>query len=345
MHILSLCAVSFQSSPLVTVNSHSAQWIETRGQVVFRFEALVNNSLETPLSGVDVGLVYASDTKDLANGEPSDFYGGDPMIRIGESTVAFRLVIAHPIAPKSSARVQWEIEPSQALRDSTIRPRAFVTHLLGYRFAEPPIDLIDTLRETDVAADEWALMESLGLMSLGRTLSEARTNWRKVDSAIKHSTKLLELPLPRAPSQSLVAQWIVRVLLLGVVGGERAVEQLRELKGRQDLKNLDEGFQVLRLARLTESHFESPMAFAFPTEITTFQDLVSYCLERAGSAREEALSPPPELARGVVELNDASEPPITENFTRMGIGLLVGFCLGVLGIVFLNSRKRLNEEQ
>ena len=196
MAMAALCA---NSQPSVTVHSHAAQWVEVDGQSVFRFEATAKNSLDIPLSGIDIGVVYASDEAALESIEPSNLYSDESAIKIGVSTIALRLLISQAIPAQSSSRIRWEIPSFQALQDSPVKPRAFVSHLLGYRFANNPLALMDTLVQNDSAADEWAVMESLGQVPSGRSLFEARESWKEVRGSLDRMTQPFQAKLSLGP--------------------------------------------------------------------------------------------------------------------------------------------------
>ena len=342
-----MAALCASPKPLVSVHSHAAQWVEANGQSVFRFEATARNTLDIPLTGIDIGVVYASDESALESIEPSDLYRDEAAIKIGVSTIALRLFIPQSIPAKSSARIQWEIPSSQALRASAVKPRAFVSHLLGYRFATNPLTLMDTLVQTDSAADEWAVMESLGLVPSGRSLFDARESWKQMRGRLDTLTQLFKTDLPVAPKQAIVSQWVIRVLALGVMGGDRALAVLSDLEKRRDLTHLDEGFQILRLARLTKSIYESPLAFSFPTPTANIRDLLVYA---KGLSAQEFKEVPDEMVPevGQANLGLLEKSSSNSSLNGVGVGLLIGFCLGVMGILLWssrqNSRKGQNEQ-
>jgi len=344
IQIVAAAALSAQPQPSVVMHSHAAQWVEVQGNSLFRFEAMAKNTLDIPLSGIDIGVVYANDESALEVLEPSELYSDVSAIKIGASTVALRLTIFQTIPAKSSVRVRWEIPSSQALLESSIKPRAFVSHLLGYRFASSPLSIMDELLKSDLAADEWSIMESLGRVSLGRSLFEARENWQPTTTALERMTVLFEPTIPLAPEQALVFKWVVRIIALGVMGGEQALEVLTELESRSDLSNLDEGFQVLRLARLTNTVYESPLAFSFPTPTANIRDLLQYAMELCTQEfKEEPEDMPAAVGGANLGLLEKSDPK--PSMKGVGFGLLIGFCLGVIGILLWNSRRKVGKQE
>ena len=131
------------------------------------------------------------------------------------------------------------------------------------------------------------------------------------------------------------------------MGGDKALGILAELENRQDLSHLDEGFQILRLARLTKSVYESPLAFSFPTQTANIRDLLLYAKELStrqfNQVPQEASSVVGRPSGGLLEKSTSNS-----SFDGVGFGLLIGFCLGVIGIMFWssrhNSRKGQNEQ-
>jgi hypothetical protein len=268
----------------VQLRSHSATWEDD----ALHFEVEVANGLPEAVTSLEIGVVYAASREALKGLAPVMLYPPDRRLFSGEGVVAIRERVAVSLGAGESRRIEFQRPLAGKGGVEGGVPAAFVSHLLGYTLKDVSAAGLLRLLNTRAAADEWAACNALGLLSEGLSPGDARRVLREDAAFVATLRALLKTPLPSPPPAETAMRWVFGVLALGAHGGDDAAKLLGELRRREDLALLDEEFHVIRLAGLSRSIFETPLAMTFPESVVTVAELVDFSMKRAGAAFVES---------------------------------------------------------
>jgi len=318
----------------VQLRSHSATWEDD----ALHFEVEAVNGLPEVVTSMEIGVVCAASREALKGLAPVKIYPPERRLFSGEGVVAIRERVAVSLGAGESRRIEFKRPLAGKGGVEGGVPAAFVSHLLGYTLRDVSAAGLLRLLNTRAAADKWAACNALGLLSEGLSPGDARRALREDAAFVTTLRALLKTPLLSPPPAETAMRWVFGVLALGAHGGDEAVKLLWELRRREDLALLDEEFHVIRLAGLSRSVFETPVAMTFPASVVTVAELVEFSMKRAGAAFVES----PVSAVLKREPVAPVEPERAPGWLTWGVALLSGAALvsGVYSYSYSYLKKR-----
>jgi hypothetical protein len=244
---------------------------------VLKLSVLARNTLAVPVDRVTVGLLFAAEQSALAAYDPAVLYRSPPAPPTDVG--AFRRSVETLIEPGADVPLTVEMQ----LGEGYPSPQVFQTHILSYRLAAVKPDLLFELVNTDVPADELAVVETLALAGDASAKRAARERWGSDASLVAGLVLRLRQPVEGTADLETTMAWICAVRALGVVGGPLAAATLQPLLDDSRLPAFDDELQVVRAARAQHSRLEVPLAYAMPPEARRMQDVIAAALSDASS--------------------------------------------------------------
>lgn len=324
--------------------SHSSRRESGVGEEKLSFSVTVTNHLKSEVGEIELGLVYAATAASLKDLDQTRLYSAKERIQTSPGLLALRETIEARLKPGETRTLGFS-RPLSELELNGISLEVFVTHLLGFRLVGASAGELLGLVVSEVAADEWSACEALGGFPGGRTKADARGALRQDPDFVAGLVPGLERTPGRILSTSEVGAWVYGVMALGAHGGPKAIEVLRRLEGKSTLASYDEGIQVLRLARLQNNSFETPLGFVFPGTLTSARQLVAHARDLASAALPEPevrVSPASGEEEPSVESEVASGALIREESVLWGA--FTGGVLGMLAVVVWIRKRRSKRE-
>jgi hypothetical protein len=314
------------AEPLVVLSEPVADIDPTASPPRLRVRVRARSSLDVPVDGVQVGLLFAETPEALQGMDPSRLYRqGAPSPEVG----VVRHAAPIELPPRGVVTAAFDV----AVPVGAPRPAIFVSHVLGYGLADVDAATLFALLGTRAAADEVAAVGAFGLTGDAAARAAARRRWAHKAALRADLAASLLAPIPPRPSQGEAFRRVFAVRALGVLGGPAAVDTLQELQRRPGLEAFDEPLQVLRIARVSGSTLETPLAFAVPETCRRMRDVVDAALADTGALDD--VEPPPVAVAPVPPA--PVEPPWWQEPQAWGV--LVGG--GVAAWLAMRIRRRL----
>jgi hypothetical protein len=283
----SLLAAPAEAAGGVTLEEHHGELDSSAAAPLLRFTVKARNRLSVPVDGVLVGILFAETAAVLEAADPSKLYARGPAggerIGVVKQLVHVRLA-PHALSP---------IELALPVRPGQPEPRAFFTHVLSYGLADADAGLLFQLLETQAPADEAAAVDALALNGDRPARQAARLRWAGKANLLRDLLAEATRAIPERPNEAETFRRVFVVRALGVLGGDAADKALRSLLRDGNLSRFDEPFQVLRIARLMSSEFETPLAFAVPVTAPRLVDLVTVALDDVQGLEQQTPSEEP----------------------------------------------------
>lgn len=340
--LATLLLVAPRAEPLAEAGSIGARVVLSgqRGRADFEanppvlsLSVLARNTLGLPIDRVTVGLLFAAEQSALAEVGPATLYRSPP--KPPADVGAFWREVETQIPPGAEVPLAVEVQLAEGYPD----PRVFSTHILSYRLAAVTSDVLFDLIETEVPADELAVVETLALAGDARAKREARAKWGRDAALTAGLVARLQQPVKGTADLDTTMAWILAVRALGVLGGPAAEATLEELLDDPRLPAFDDELQVVRAARAGHSRLEVPLAYAIPETARRMHDVISAALADASkleAIRAEAGGT--NDSQPIVEKGDAAEAVVPPWFWGAAVGLIVG--VGAAVVLRLVMRRR-----
>ncbi|MEC9464970.1 MAG: hypothetical protein VX834_04245 [Myxococcota bacterium] len=309
----SLGAEGKKPEPAVRIQDARVETQVEQGETRSKLVAVVINELDEAIQGVDLGVIMSPVGTQLSPEELVRIYGGESQARVYQH----RLLVDAEISGKARVLIS---EPLELPEDPDLQLSA---HLLGYRLSTVSELTLLRLLESRVAADEMAVVESLGLRWKG-------TRWlRDKEPSVSMRVALswldkLDADWPLKPSLRDLKQLCVAALAASLDGSEVNRERLRGLSRRRGIAWFDEPLQLLRTARLTSTPLQSPLAFVVPDGPTTMAGLLKAMGE-----------PDFRFEEGLVRQEHTAVPVVTQPKRAAPMAAWIGWLVLVLGLLAL----------
>ena len=160
-------------------------------------------------------------------------------------------------------------------------------------------------------ADEMTLVRELGVLE--RKVKERLTSQdqRTRDRLIEE----LQKEIPDRPDLEFVRQRVMMVLALGRLSSSESDQALEKLLEDPARHRLNEPLQLLRIARLSSTIWESPLAFALRPKVRIFDDVV---LQAQSLSRPVSLSDTGNKNAGEQEAGEDEPPSMMQVLGRGG---------------------------
>ncbi len=290
------------SAARVTLHGHRGELDVSTGTPQLRFELKAQNNLPVPVREIEVGILFAGAEAALKDIDAGKLYQSEA--QAGRQVGALRVHVAVELPAQGEAPVVIH----RPLAAGEPEPRAFRTHVLGYRLAALSAPLLLELLASEVAADEVAVVDTLALAGTAAEKRTARKQWAQTPNLVAALVEQAGADPGSAPSHALTLRRVFAVRALGVLGGEQALSALKGLLRDPRLNAFDEPLQVLRVARVVGSPLETPMAYAVPPHAHRMHDVVAAALDDAVGPRED---PPPAPTRATGDSGHVAAPSQT----------------------------------
>lgn len=301
---MSLCAALAEppaaAAAQVEVTQPRAEWLGGTASPRLKMTLQVANHLPFAVRRLQVGVLYAASPEALRGRDPGALYkhGADTGIGVLHAEVDVQV-------PAQGGTVATFIATTETTAAQSI-PAAYVTHVLGYMLDDADAPTLLRLQGGMVAADAVAACNTLAITGTSEAKRAARQRFGHDAALAQGLIDVVAAPAPPKPSQAETFRRVYAIRALGVLGSEAAGTALRTLAST-DLSAWDEPLQVLRIARISGSPWETPLAYALPDRTRRMVDVVN-------AAVDDAVALPPPLAEldqnvTVAEANAAAPPP------------------------------------
>ena len=289
---------------------------------VLLFNAQATNHLEWPVRALQIGILFAEQRADLSDVDASALYRAGRQVNGKVGVVNQDIAVNLPAQSSAAVHVQIPLD------EHAPRANIFLTHVLGYALADTNAATLLMLLNTRVAADEVAACTTLALT--GDRLSKSVTRARFADNPnLRRDLAITALtpPAPK-PSQAEAFEHVFATRALGVLGGPQARAALETLRDSPSLAAFDAPVQILRVARLTGSVLETPLAFVDPAETRRMLDVVTAALGDLDAVPDAAASNPVPAAA-------LAPAPVAEVAPTLSTGWVTFAFLSVVGCILL----------
>jgi hypothetical protein len=288
----------------------------------------VRSSLPVGLEEVEIGVLYADAPAAIEGADAGRLYAGGVSTLVG--ALRFREVVAVPPRGEAALVLRARLPPEPAAR-------TFVTHVIGYRLESVTAPLAVELIGTDVAADEAAVVGTLGVGGDAAAKRRARARFGGDGELVRGIAKIVLDPVPAKPTQAETNVRVLALLALGVLGGEPAREAL-DIASRSELAPFDDGFQVIRVARLLGTSLENALAHAVAPEAKSVQDVVAQAQRDLPGWPEAVVE---KAAPSAAEPEPVAAPPEPSGLHRaLRIAAAIGVAVAAALALRLRRRRR-----
>jgi hypothetical protein len=299
------------------LESARLEMVERAGQSGVRFAAVVVNELDETVNSLDIGIAIGLEEPRISLQDLPSIYAGRQIDGVDYQRVAIVTeVVGHS-----------RVAVSQPVNLSHVGRHQFFSHLLGYGLLDPTQATLLRLLESRVAADEMAVVGSLGL-SFHEGQWQVEPEMSSVRAKAAQWLDVMDADWPLKPTLRDLKQLCVGALAASLDGSEKSRAKIRHMAERSGIEWFDEPLQLLRTARLVSTPLESPLAFLIPDEPVTMAAALT-ALADGGIELVEALPPEPGVEQLAAEDLGPGRVPASGGWgwwIAVALGLMTLFC-------------------